>query len=51
MYGKFGTDLEFEDKEHLKSLIEGIYKCLHDPNSPINVVAALALSRILKYSP
>ena len=47
MYGEFGSH-RFKDEAHIKSAIDAVYKCLHEPNElPVRLTAATSIHKLL----
>ena len=47
VYGEFG-DYEFQQEDHVKNAVDGIYQALFAPELPVRLSAALAMSKLIK---
>jgi hypothetical protein len=46
MYGEFGQ-FNFKDNNHVKSAIDGVYRCLFDAELPVRLTAATSIQKLL----
>ena len=49
MYGEFG-DYEFNDQDHIKKAVDGVYKAMFASDLPVRLSAAIAMSKLIKNS-